>query len=37
VQNNVLAELGKEAAEKSKGLFAAEDWVCSKFVLIKKI
>ncbi|CAB3405577.1 unnamed protein product [Caenorhabditis bovis] len=23
-------EIGKEMAEKSKGLFAAEDWVCSK-------
>uniref|UniRef100_A0A183BMR8 Zinc finger Ran-binding domain-containing protein 2 n=1 Tax=Globodera pallida TaxID=36090 RepID=A0A183BMR8_GLOPA len=23
-------EIGKEAAEKSKGLFAAEDWVCTK-------
>uniref|UniRef100_A0A5S6QQK8 Zinc finger Ran-binding domain-containing protein 2 n=1 Tax=Trichuris muris TaxID=70415 RepID=A0A5S6QQK8_TRIMR len=23
-------EIGKEAAEKSKGLFAAEDWSCSK-------
>lgn len=23
--------IGKNAAEKSKGLFAAEDWSCSKF------
>ena len=23
-------EIGKNAAEKSKGLFAAEDWQCSK-------
>ena len=31
-KQRVGKEIGKEAAEKSKGLFAAEDWVCSKFV-----
>ncbi|KAJ7386619.1 Zinc finger Ran-binding domain-containing protein 2 [Desmophyllum pertusum] len=24
------AEIGKHAAKKSKGLFSAEDWMCSK-------
>jgi hypothetical protein len=23
-------EIGKEAAEKSKGLFSADDWMCNK-------
>lgn len=23
-------QLGKDAAEKSKGLFSAEDWMCAK-------
>lgn len=26
-------EIGKDAAEKSKGLFSADDWICTKFVL----
>ena len=30
-KNRVGREIGKEAAEKSKGLFSAEDWVCTKF------
>jgi hypothetical protein len=30
-KQRVGKELGKEAAEKSKGLFSAEDWMCSKF------
>ncbi|KAK6736140.1 hypothetical protein RB195_019051 [Necator americanus] len=29
-KNRVGKEIGKEMADKSKGLFAAEDWVCSK-------
>ncbi|VDP14540.1 unnamed protein product [Soboliphyme baturini] len=29
-KGKVGQEIGKEAAEKSKGLFAAEDWACSK-------
>ncbi|KAK6050702.1 Zn-finger in Ran binding protein [Cooperia oncophora] len=29
-KNRVGKEIGKELADKSKGLFAAEDWVCSK-------
>ncbi|KAF1766794.1 hypothetical protein GCK72_006752 [Caenorhabditis remanei] len=29
-KSKIGKELGKEMAEKSKGLFAAEDWVCSK-------
>ena len=28
------SEIGKQAAAKSKGLFSAEDWMCSKCVLI---
>lgn len=31
-KNRVGREIGKDAAEKSKGLFAAEDWACTKFV-----
>ena len=27
------SEIGKQAAAKSKGLFSAEDWMCSKCVL----
>lgn len=30
-KQRVGKEIGKEAAEKSKGLFAAEDWVCTKY------
>lgn len=26
------AQIGKQAAAKSKGLFSAEDWMCSKYV-----
>lgn len=29
-KSRVGKEIGKEMADKSKGLFAAEDWVCSK-------
>uniref|UniRef100_A0A1I7UGV5 Zinc finger Ran-binding domain-containing protein 2 n=1 Tax=Caenorhabditis tropicalis TaxID=1561998 RepID=A0A1I7UGV5_9PELO len=29
-KSKIGKELGKEMAEKSKGLFAAEDWICSK-------
>uniref|UniRef100_F1L2E3 Zinc finger Ran-binding domain-containing protein 2 n=1 Tax=Ascaris suum TaxID=6253 RepID=F1L2E3_ASCSU len=29
-KNRVGREIGKDAAEKSKGLFAAEDWACTK-------
>ncbi|KJH47709.1 Yip1 domain protein [Dictyocaulus viviparus] len=29
-KSRVGKEIGKELADKSKGLFAAEDWVCSK-------
>ena len=25
------SEIGKQAAAKSKGLFSAEDWMCSKY------
>ena len=28
------SEIGKQAAAKSKGLFSAEDWMCSKCVYI---
>lgn len=28
------SEIGKHAAAKSKGLFSAEDWMCSKCVII---
>ena len=24
-------EIGKDLAEKSKGLFSAEDWMCTKY------
>lgn len=24
-------EIGKDAAEKSKGLFSADDWMCTKY------
>ena len=27
------SEIGKQAAAKSKGLFSAEDWMCSKCVI----
>ncbi|CAD5216690.1 unnamed protein product [Bursaphelenchus xylophilus] len=29
-KGRAAAELGKQAAEKSKGLFSAEDWMCTK-------
>jgi len=29
-KNRIGKEIGKDAAEKSKGLFSADDWVCSK-------
>uniref|UniRef100_A0A914X5H9 Zinc finger Ran-binding domain-containing protein 2 n=1 Tax=Plectus sambesii TaxID=2011161 RepID=A0A914X5H9_9BILA len=29
-KNKIGREIGKDAAEKSKGLFAAEDWSCTK-------
>jgi hypothetical protein len=28
-------EIGKDAAEKSKGLFSADDWMCTKYDLLK--
>lgn len=28
------SEIGKHAAAKSKGLFSAEDWMCSKCVIL---
>jgi hypothetical protein len=28
-------EIGKDAAEKSKGLFSADDWMCTKYNLLK--
>jgi len=28
-------QIGKQAAAKSKGLFSADDWMCSKYVLMK--
>lgn len=34
-KQKVGKEIGKEAAEKSKGLFSAEDWVCTKFELFR--
>ena len=27
-------EIGKHVAEKSKGLFSADDWQCSKYVYV---
>ncbi|VDP29583.1 unnamed protein product [Heligmosomoides polygyrus] len=33
-KNRVGKEIGKEMADKSKGLFAAEDWVCSNTVWV---
>lgn len=27
-------EIGKDAAEKSKGLFSADDWMCTKYVVL---
>ena len=27
------SEIGKHIAEKSKGLFSADDWQCGKYVL----
>ncbi len=29
-KSRIGKEIGKEMADKSKGLFSAEDWVCSK-------
>ena len=28
-------EIGKDAAEKSKGLFSADDWMCTKYNILK--
>jgi len=28
-------EIGKDAAEKSKGLFSADDWMCTKYDTLK--
>ena len=27
-------EIGKDAAEKSKGLFSADDWMCTKYIIL---
>lgn len=29
-------EIGKDAAEKSKGLFSADDWMCTKYSPLNK-
>lgn len=30
-------EIGKDAAEKSKGLFSADDWMCTKYVSLVSV